>query len=79
MLYTYWISSIKLVIMSMWTQVIKTIQKKVRQAQIGTVQLHFSCGCGGIQNGQVSVRVRDKGDVTSNEHGWPTTTLRGPS
>ncbi|CAB4289846.1 unnamed protein product [Prunus armeniaca] len=42
----------------------KTIQKKVRQAQIAQYNYILVVGGEEVQNGQVSVRVRDKGDVT---------------
>ncbi|KAI5313896.1 hypothetical protein L3X38_043072 [Prunus dulcis] len=42
----------------------KTIQKKVRQAQMAQYNYILVVGAEEVQNGQVSVRVRDKGDVT---------------
>ncbi|KAL6269511.1 hypothetical protein ACE6H2_026422 [Prunus campanulata] len=42
----------------------KTIQKKVRQAQMAQYNYILVVGEEEVQNGQVSVRVRDKGDVT---------------
>ncbi|BFG41050.1 hypothetical protein CerSpe_273240 [Prunus speciosa] len=42
----------------------KTIQKKVRQAQMAQYNYILVVGEEEVQNGQVSVRVTDKGDVT---------------
>ncbi|XP_021809314.1 threonine--tRNA ligase, mitochondrial 1-like [Prunus avium] len=42
----------------------KTIQKKVRQAQMAQYNYILVVGAVDVQNGQVSVWVRDKGDVT---------------